>query len=240
MAVFDTPLTTTDQSLERVLAAGLPVALLFFNGSPDPEIFQSMQRLARAHAGNLLLVKLQASENPESTRRFQVHQLPALVTVRHGKELSRAELVNIEALEKHIAFLMGQGPHPGTQTNGSRQASPVDAGRSSGGTPLTVTDRTFDDLVLRAPVPVLVDFWAPWCGPCRMTEPAVERLAHENPARLRVAKVNVDENPALSGRFGVQSIPTMMVVKDGRVVDRWSGALPEPQLRSRLAGYTGH
>ena len=104
---------------------------------------------------------------------------------------------------------------------------------------LKVTDQTFEEAVMRSPLPVLVDFWAPWCGPCRMTEPAVERLARENANNLRAAKVNVDENPHLSGRFGVQSIPTMMIVKDGRVVDRWAGALPELQLRSRLAAYLG-
>ncbi|HEX7973542.1 MAG TPA: thioredoxin, partial [Anaerolineales bacterium] len=82
---------------------------------------------------------------------------------------------------------------------------------------------------------VVVDFWAPWCGPCRMTDPIVQKLAGELAGRVRVAKVNVDENPGISMRYGIQSIPTMMVVRNGQIVDRWAGALPEPALRSRIA-----
>jgi thioredoxin 2 len=97
-----------------------------------------------------------------------------------------------------------------------------------------VTDATFDQEVLRSPQPVLIDFWAPWCGPCRMVEPILERLAQEMAGRLRVAKVNVDENPMTARRYGVQSIPTMMMVKNGQIVDRWAGALPEGALRNRV------
>ncbi|HSQ18696.1 MAG TPA: thioredoxin [Anaerolineales bacterium] len=88
---------------------------------------------------------------------------------------------------------------------------------------------------MRSPIPVVVDFWAPWCGPCRMVAPTLDKLAREWNGQVKIAKVNVDENPRLSGRYGVQSIPTMMVVKNGRIVERWAGALPEQPLRSRLA-----
>jgi thioredoxin len=98
-----------------------------------------------------------------------------------------------------------------------------------------VTDQTFDQEVMRSSLPVLVDFWAPWCGPCRMTDPILKKLAGELGSRLKVAKVNVDENPLLSQRFDVRSIPTMLLVKNGKILDRWMGALPEPVLRSRIA-----
>ncbi|HEY3476014.1 MAG TPA: thioredoxin [Anaerolineales bacterium] len=83
--------------------------------------------------------------------------------------------------------------------------------------------------------PVLVDFWAPWCAPCRMVAPALEALARDQGKALKVVKVNVDENPGLAGRYHAMSIPTMIIVKGGREVDRWVGALPEQAIRSRVA-----
>jgi thioredoxin 2 len=87
----------------------------------------------------------------------------------------------------------------------------------------------FDDAV-RTSVPVLVDLWAPWCGPCRLVAPAVERAAAELAGRLKVVKVNVDEAPAVSERYAVQGIPTLLILRDGRVVDRTVGALPADRL----------
>jgi thioredoxin 2 len=101
-------------------------------------------------------------------------------------------------------------------------------------TPVTVSDATFAADVERSPLPVLVDLWAPWCGPCRTVSPIVDQLAAELAGRIRVAKMNVDENPATSARFRVQSIPTLLVIKDGREVDRIVGAQPKAAILSRL------
>ena len=92
------------------------------------------------------------------------------------------------------------------------------------GNAVAVTDQTFDTEVIQASVPVLVDFWAAWCGPCRAIAPAVEEIATEYQGRAKVVKLDVDENQDVSIRYGVQSIPTLLVFKDGQVVERLVGA----------------
>ena len=95
-------------------------------------------------------------------------------------------------------------------------------------------DGTFPEVVEKAPLPALVDFWAPWCGPCRMVSPALEQLATERPGRIKLVKINVDESPRLQQRFGIQSIPTLMVMRGGQVIARQAGAAPASALRSWL------
>ena len=100
--------------------------------------------------------------------------------------------------------------------------------------PLDVTDATFAAQVERSPLPVLVDAWAAWCGPCRTIAPAIEELAQELAGQVRVAKLNVDENPGIASRFNIRSIPTMLVMMDGREIDRIVGAQPKAAIKERL------
>jgi thioredoxin 1 len=242
-AMFDTPISTNDLSIDRVAAAGLPVILIFLDGNPGAALGESMNRLARENAGALLLAKVIRKDNPVSSGRFGISQTPALVTLAGGQVKSKAENIDASDLAKHATYLLGKGPRPEAgpaSTEGNRPSPRPSYAYNSvtnahGATPLHVTDRTFEQEVLHSPTPVLVDFWASWCGPCRMVEPIVEKLARELAGRLKVAKVNVDENPGLSQRYDIRSIPTMMVVKNGQIVDRWMGALPEANLRNRLS-----
>ncbi|AAU90800.1 MULTISPECIES: thioredoxin TrxA [Methylococcus] len=101
---------------------------------------------------------------------------------------------------------------------------------------LHVTDAEFEDKVLKAPGPVLVDYWAEWCGPCKMIAPILDEIAGEYEGRLTVAKLNIDDNPATPQRYGVRGIPTLMVFKGGEVVASKVGALTKSQLAAFLEG----
>jgi len=100
--------------------------------------------------------------------------------------------------------------------------------------PFEVKDETFQAEVLQSDRPVLVDFWADWCGPCRMIAPSVSAMAEEYDGVLRVAKMDVDENPAIPGRYGIIGIPTLMLFKDGQVVERITGALPKDRIVAQV------
>jgi thioredoxin 1 len=97
--------------------------------------------------------------------------------------------------------------------------------------PIHVTDAAFEKTVLQSTLPVVVDFWAPWCGPCRMVAPALEKIAKEQAGKVIIAKVNTDEDSEWAIKYGVQGIPTMLFIANGELVHRQVGALPEPALR---------
>ena len=100
--------------------------------------------------------------------------------------------------------------------------------------PTVVSDQTFETEVLKSDTPVLVDFWATWCGPCRMVAPILEEIANEQSEKIRVAKLDVDANPVTAGRFGVRSIPTMILFKNGRETQRLVGYMPKERLLQLL------
>jgi thioredoxin 1 len=103
--------------------------------------------------------------------------------------------------------------------------------------PIHVTDAAFEKTVLQSTTPVIVDFWAPWCGPCKMVAPILDKLAKEYAGKVVIAKVNTDENPEWAQKYGVQGIPTMLFVAGGKVVHSQVGALPEPILRMTVTQF---
>ncbi|MDP2848040.1 MAG: thioredoxin [Humidesulfovibrio sp.] len=100
---------------------------------------------------------------------------------------------------------------------------------------IQVTDGNFEQEVLKSPVPVLVDFWAPWCGPCRAMGPIIDELAVEFEGKVKICKMNVDENSASPSRFGIRAIPTLIMFKDGEVVDQSTGAVSKSSIKDMIA-----
>ena len=99
---------------------------------------------------------------------------------------------------------------------------------------IEITDANFDEIVLKSDKPVLVDFWAAWCGPCKMIAPVVDELAVEYNDKAVIGKVDVDKNPAISAKFGIRSIPTLLVFKNGEIVDKQVGAAPKQALADKI------
>lgn len=225
---FDTPLHSNDQSFDRVLRAGLPVLALFSAGAPDTAMDNVLKQIAKTEAGKLIVAKIRADENPQLVQRFSL-RAPTIITFKNENESSRAEMPNAADVRAHAEFLLGRAPLPESPPPQRAEQSQV-----ASNVPLHVSDATFGRDVLNAPLPVVVDFWADWCGPCHRIAPSLEKLAREYAGRVRIAKLDVDKNPRTAGQYQVQSIPTLLLVKNGKIIDRLVGALPEPQLRTQV------
>lgn len=254
---FDTPIRTNAASLDKVLALRQPTLLILEmpNCAPCTSLDQPLKELARRFAGQVLIVRLENITEAGLQTRFNVSRVPSLLLLKDEHEISRMEgAPSAEVLTQALRYLAGQAPAftPGSgpsqalgsasgsgESSSSRgayqQPSASSAAKSQAAVePLIVSDASFERDVLRAPLPVLVDFWAPWCGPCRMVSPIVEELGREYRGRLRVAKVNTDENPQRAGMLGIRGIPTLILFKGGREVDRIVGAAPKPQLMQMI------
>ena len=248
---FNTPIHTNQHSIDRVISAGLPVVLVFWKKDCPPchQLDPILDRLAKDYAGKLLVAKVDADSEKPLLKRFNVTALPGIVFIKDGRsEAVTAGAVAESDLRRWADYLIQGGVRPSIPTgpsiplHGSRPASPpppprresTGASPSATDRPVILTDANFDAIVLNSDVPVLVDFWAQWCGPCHMIAPTVEALAKEFSGRLLVGKLNVDENPRTASRYGIMSIPTLLVFKNGRVVDQIVGALPAPALRQRV------
>ena len=105
-------------------------------------------------------------------------------------------------------------------------------------TPSHITDADFEQEVIKADIPVLVDFWAPWCGPCHMVAPMLEELSHELSGKVKIVKMNVDENPKTPPQYGIRAIPTLILFKGGEVAEQITGVVPKDQLKSTLEKVT--
>ena len=106
--------------------------------------------------------------------------------------------------------------------------------------PININEASFEKAVINSPMPVLVDFWAPWCGPCKMIAPLLDEIAKESDGRFRVTKVNVDDDPALMQRFGIRGVPTLLFFSKGELRDRIVGIAPKKTILDKLDALVGH
>ena len=224
MPKFDTPINTNDQSLDRVLANPLPILLMSTSGPIDPALQTELNDVARNEAGKLLIAKINTQENPSAAKRFNAGT--TLIAWKDGAEQLRLDYPTPAQVREAANYLLGRGPKP-------RVSERKDgANQQAADHPITVNQANFDQEVLHSNQPVLVDFWAVWCGPCRMIAPTLEKFAHEYAGRLKIAKLNVDENPQLAAQYGAHSIPLLVMFKGGKPVNQLLGAHPEPNIRN--------
>jgi thioredoxin 1 len=206
--------------------------MIFYENNLPEDLRRTLDDLARQYAGKILIVTLARSDASQAAARYNVRGFPAFIGVRDGKTVTSREGVRASDIKPQLAYLLGEGPRPTPRVASQPGVTPKQA---TGPGPISVNEANWQREVLQSDRPVLVDFWAPWCAPCRMVEPTVEALAHEQVRTLKVVKVNVDENPGLASRYRAMSIPLIIVVKGGQEVDRWVGALPDKVIRSRVS-----
>jgi thioredoxin 1 len=231
------PINLTDETLPDLLNSTQPFLLLLTTGDGLRGDFKSAFDKAAAGNSKLVFARIDPLSNPQAAARFGVGEKPVLVGMYCGDEVVRrarpwgSDLpVAIELIEQAVSE---RGPQPPQATQPVVPAEETKQ-MTANTKPVTVTDATFEQEVLQSDMPVLVDFWAEWCGPCRMVGPILDKLAGEFAGQIKIAKVNVDENPGLSQAFRVQSIPNLMIVKERTMIFNQPGALPEGSLRDLI------
>ena len=208
-----------------------PALILLSNDDGLRGDFSTAFKKAVAENQDFIFAKINSQENPEVAELFRVNSKPVLIGWYKGKEFVRKPrpwgsdvVLTIDVLKQAVA----EDTPPESEETEMTELQNVD------NAPVKVTDATFQQEVVDYELPVLVDFWAEWCGPCRMVAPVLDKLAQEYAGKIRIAKVNTDENPGLSQTFRIMSIPTIMVFKEGHLVFNQPGAFPEPAFRELI------
>ncbi len=208
--------------LEEKLRGGRATVLLFSDGGNLRGEFISQFRNSANEEEDITFAQCDPRAHPGIAERFQVGTKPVLLGLYANQILSRSTRPWASDVKLAIQAIRAAQPQP----------METETAATDTGQPLAVSDDSFQEEVLGSPLPVLVDFWAEWCGPCRMIAPILEKMAGEFAGRLRIAKVDVDANPRLAQQFRVVSIPTLMAFAAGKLLFNQAGALPEATLRS--------
>jgi len=230
------PMILTDANLDSVLRGKQPALILISNGDGLRGEFISAFKKAADEQKQIVFAKLDPSSNPQAAARFDVSSKPVMIGWAGGAEVLRRN--KPWGTDVPLAIEMLQAAAKETtaaiQEPIGEEVIPNQPVAIADGKPVHVTDATFEQEVLNYDKPVLVDFWAEWCGPCRMVAPILEKLAAEYAGKVRIAKVDVDANPGLSQAFRIMSIPTIMLIKQRTIVFSQPGALPEPAFRELI------
>ena len=215
-----------EAELGAMLREGGPVLLLFSDGSGTRGEFLTQFRNSANESADIIFAQCNPYDNPDAASRFKIGRKPVLLGIHGGEAITRSARPWASDVKLALGALREaeRAANPEADTAVAETASASDK-------PLAVTDDSFQHDVLDSALPVLVDFWAEWCGPCRMVAPILDQLAREFAGRLRIAKVDVDANQRLAQEFRVVSIPTMMAFAGGQLLFNQAGALPEATLR---------
>lgn len=206
---------------EHILESSEPILLVLNHG--ESLAVEVSRQLEAAERAGLKVHKINVDIEPVFGEKFQVGKHAVLVGWHNGEVIARRSRPWATDASEIVKSLQALAPDNGlvketTQTDNQ---------------PVKVTDADFVEKVMKSPVPVVVDFWAEWCGPCKMIAPVLDKLALEFSGKVRVAKVNVDENPMLSQQFRIQSIPMLMFVKNGKIVGQSPGVPPNAEAALR-------
>jgi thioredoxin len=233
------PIILTDENLDTVLNGAQPALVLFTTGDGLRGDFKTNFTKMAAEKSGYVFATLDPIKNPQAAARFGVGEKPVLVAWYCGEEVARRSKPWGSDLQLALDMLDNARKNDPNaledddlDTHMETSAMPVPALDK----PVNVSDSTFEREVLEASadLPVLIDFWAAWCGPCRMVAPILDKLAKEFAGKIKIAKVDVDANPRLQAAFRIQSIPNLMIVKQRTVIFNQPGALPEPMLRDLI------
>jgi thioredoxin len=230
------PIVLTDSNLDTVLKGSKPALILFTTGDGLRGDFKVNFNKTAAEQRGYVFATLDPGKNPVAATKFGVGEKPVLVAWYCGEEIARRPKpwgTDLQLAMEMLQNAVQNNPSeiPDMLMDDLQETSPMPTPVLD--KPMNVTDSNFEREVLdaSADIPVLVDFWAAWCGPCRMVAPILDKLAKEFAGKIKIAKVDTDANPRLSQTFRIQSIPNLMIVKNRTIVFNQPGALPEAVLR---------
>jgi thioredoxin 1 len=230
--------TLNENDLEKVLSQQKAALVLFTTGDGLRGDFSTAFRTAAGDTRHIAFACIDPARNPAAAARYGViGDKPVLLALYCGEEVTRRVRPWGSDVPLAIELLSGRLAADDPDLPDDEEDDEMDSVPQTivhDDKPVTVTDETFQQEVIDHPLPVLVDFWAPWCGPCRAVAPALEKLAKEFAGQIRIAKVNTDENPMLSQTFRITSIPTIMMLKERTIVFSQPGALPEEAFRDLI------